>query len=100
MSTLVEVTNKKLTILHRQWFKVTHTRNGFNPHDRDWETGKTRVSFDFRVVPGFAYDPECTLETCTTKSRFVVGGYYEKITREETPYMYDAEENAKRGAAC
>jgi hypothetical protein len=66
----------------------------------DNETGKTRVSFDFRVVPGFAYDPECTLETCTTKSRFVVGGYYEKITREETPYMYDAEENAKRGAAC
>ena len=66
----------------------------------DNTTGKTRVSFDFRVVPGFAYDSECTLETCTTRQRFVVGGYYQQVERDETPSMYDPEENAKLGAAC
>jgi ectoine hydroxylase-related dioxygenase (phytanoyl-CoA dioxygenase family) len=47
--------------------------------NKDNETGKTRVSFDFRVIPGFAYDDTCTKVTCTTKSPFLVGGYYEKM---------------------
>ena len=64
------------------------------------ETGKTRVSFDFRVMPEFAYDEENAPESCTTKQKFIVGGYYEKIDRDVTPDMYDPIENAKLGEAC
>ena len=64
------------------------------------ETGKTRVSFDFRVMPDFAYDENSPLESCTTKQKFIVGGYYEKIDRDVTPDMYDPIENAKLGEAC
>ena len=45
------------------------------------ETGKTRVSFDFRVVPGFAHNDTSDGETFTTKQSFTVGGYYEKMER-------------------
>ena len=64
------------------------------------DTNKTRVSFDFRVIPGFAYDDTCDKVTCTTKQSFLVGGYYEKMDREETPNTFDPIENAKLGAAC
>ena len=63
-------------------------------------TNYTRVSFDFRVVPGFAYDENCDLQSCTTKQKFIVGEYYDKIVREITPSMYDPIENAKLGEAC
>ena len=68
--------------------------------NKDNETGKTRVSFDFRVIPGFAYDDTCTKVTCTTKSPFLVGGYYEKMERDDTPKTFDEDENNKLGAAC
>tara|TARA_R110002110_G_scaffold234140_3_gene450261 strand:+ start:1771 stop:2475 length:705 start_codon:yes stop_codon:yes gene_type:complete len=64
------------------------------------DTGKTRASFDFRVMPGFAYDENCPLQSCTTKQRFLVGDYYNKIERGETPSMYDPIENAGLGNAC
>jgi len=64
------------------------------------DTGKTRVSFDFRVIPGFAYDEDCPIESCTTKQKFVVGEYYDKMERKETPSMYDPIENAGLGNAC
>lgn len=68
--------------------------------NKDNDTGKTRVSFDFRVVPGFAYDDSSDRVTCTTKQSFLVGGYYDKMEREETPSTYDPIENAKLGSAC
>jgi len=68
--------------------------------NKDNDTGKTRVSFDFRVIPGFAYDDTCDKITCTTKQAFLVGGYYDKMDRDETPSTYDPVENAKLGAAC
>lgn len=68
--------------------------------NKDNDTGKSRVSFDFRVMPGFAYDETCTLVTCTTKQPFKVGGYYEKMNRDETPDTFDPIENAKLGSAC
>jgi hypothetical protein len=64
------------------------------------DTEKTRVSFDFRVIPGFAYDEENAPESCTTKQKFTVGHYYEMIKRDATPDMYDIVENSKLGAAC
>jgi|TARA_E500000318_G_C3557634_1_gene211868 hypothetical protein len=48
------------------------------------ETDMTRVSFDFRVVPGFAYDENFTGTTATTGKSFKVGEYYDKMTREES----------------
>ena len=66
----------------------------------DNDTGKTRVSFDFRVMPGFAYDEKCERVTCTTKQPFTVGGYYDIMNREETPDTFDPIENAKLGSAC
>ena len=68
--------------------------------NKENSTGKTRVSFDFRVIPGFAYDESYELQTCTTKLKFIIGSYYEKVTRDKTPSMYDPIENAKLGAAC
>ena len=68
--------------------------------NKENDTGKTRVSFDFRVMPGFAYDDTCTLKTCTTKQLFTVGNYYDRMDREETPDTFDPIENAKLGSAC
>ena len=75
---------------------LNQCRHGNKTNNTDY----TRVSFDFRVMPGFAYDEECPLESCTTKQKFIVGGYYDKIERQETPFMYDPIENAKLGEAC
>ena len=68
--------------------------------NKDNDTGRTRVSFDFRVMPGFAYDETCDKVTCTTKQPFKVGGYYDRILRDETPDTFDPIENAKLGSAC
>lgn len=68
--------------------------------NKDNDTGKTRVSFDFRVMPGFAYDEDYELVTCTTKQPFTLGAYYYKMNRDETPDTFDPIENAKLGAAC
>ena len=46
------------------------------------ETGKTRVSFDFRVVPSFAHDDANAVTTFTTKQSFTVGSYYDKMERD------------------
>ena len=40
-------------------------------------TGKTRVSFDFRVIPGSEYNPDYDVKTVTTKQIYKVGEYYE-----------------------
>ena len=66
----------------------------------DNDTDITRVSFDFRVMPGFAYDPESDLASCTTKQKFVVGEYYDIMSRDQTPDTFDPIENAKLGSAC
>ena len=43
------------------------------------KTGKTRISFDFRVIPSKFYDP--TYEACsaTKGKRFVIGEYYARL---------------------
>ena len=64
------------------------------------KTGKTRVSFDFRVIPGFAYDESCNLVTCTTKQPFKIGGYYDIMERKKTSDFYDQRENENLESAC
>lgn len=39
-------------------------------------TGKTRMSFDFRVMPMRSYDPGYSKASETTGRGFVIGGYY------------------------
>jgi len=43
------------------------------------DTGLTRVSFDFRVLPAESYDEKYSAGSATTGKRFVVGEYYSKI---------------------
>ena len=46
-------------------------------------TGKTRVSFDFRIVPGAAHDETNAVQSYTTKRSFKVGEYYDKMERNK-----------------
>lgn len=45
------------------------------------ETGKTRVSFDFRVIPGSEYDDHYNSKTITTGQKYVIGEYYDVINK-------------------
>lgn len=40
------------------------------------ETGKTRISFDFRILPMSKYNPNYEAKTATTNLKFVEGEYY------------------------
>jgi len=40
------------------------------------ETGATRISFDFRILPLSKYDPTYSAVTATKKNRFIIGEYY------------------------
>ncbi len=40
---------------------------------------KTRVSFDFRIMPLDKYNPNYTAESCIKKTRYIEGGYYRRI---------------------
>lgn len=41
------------------------------------DTGVTRCSFDFRVIPPVNYNPEYGAESATMNTKFRVGGYYD-----------------------
>lgn len=43
------------------------------------ETGKTRVSFDFRVIPKSQYRPRHDAQSVNTGVRFEIGGYFEEL---------------------
>ena len=58
---------------------LNQTRHG----NKTNETDMTRVSFDFRVIPGFAYDENFAGTTATTSKSFKVGEYYDKMTRKK-----------------
>jgi len=52
-------------------------------------TSNTRVSFDFRVVPGHAYDSTFPETSATANLEFKVGQYYKKMRRKKTPKTID-----------
>jgi ectoine hydroxylase-related dioxygenase (phytanoyl-CoA dioxygenase family) len=43
------------------------------------DTGKTRISFDFRIMPISKHEPEKSINSVTSNKKFVVGDYYRKI---------------------
>ena len=56
--------------------KCTH---GNRPNNTD----KTRVSFDFRVVPYERYNDGFKNISATKKQKFLIGSYYDVIMKEE-----------------
>ena len=53
--------------------------HGNKPND----TGKTRVSFDFRVMPYSRYDESKCRESLTTNRKFAIGDYYDLYRRND-----------------
>lgn len=45
------------------------------------ETGKTRVSMDFRILPISMYNPEVVSESMTKKTKFIEGEYYLRFNK-------------------
>ena len=43
------------------------------------KTGKTRISFDFRVVPYDRYNPKFEKMSATKNQKFLLGEYYDLI---------------------
>lgn len=57
-------------------FKGSMLRHGNKMND----TGKTRVSVDFRGMRKSEYDPDCDGASINTKMKFLIGGYYKEIS--------------------
>ena len=53
--------------------------NKCSHHNKINKTGKTRVSWDFRVLPLNYYDQNSGLESVTTNKKYIEGGYYKRI---------------------
>jgi hypothetical protein len=49
------------------------------------DTGVSRLSIDFRVMPMSKYDPTYSLKSVTKEKRFVIGDYYTVILSVENP---------------
>jgi hypothetical protein len=47
------------------------------------KSGKTRISFDFRVLPYDRYDDSFENTSATKKQKFLIGGYYNAIMGRE-----------------
>jgi len=43
------------------------------------KTGKTRISFDFRILPLNFYNKDTKLSSVTTHKKYIEGGYYKRI---------------------
>jgi hypothetical protein len=43
------------------------------------DTGQTRVSFDFRILPKSKYNENDMMETITNKTKMTIGGYWKEL---------------------
>ncbi len=50
-----------------------------NHYNQVNKTGKTRVSFDFRILPLNFYNPDTLIHSVTTNKHYVEGGYYKRV---------------------
>ena len=48
------------------------------------DTGKTRVSLDFRIIPISNYDQYSSKISATSTRKFIVGEYYKLFTRRDS----------------
>ena len=51
--------------------------NKLRHHNKSNNTGVTRCSFDFRVIPPVNYDNSYNEESATMSNKFIVGEYYD-----------------------
>ena len=64
---------------------ISFNANLCNHFNKKNETGKTRVSFDFRVLPLNYYNPNNSEETLTKKMKYVEGEYYKRVFSKKIP---------------
>ena len=50
------------------------------------QTGNTRMSFDFRILPLNYYDPKYDKDSVTKKMKYIDGGYYKRMKTEKGGY--------------
>ena len=60
--------------------------NKCNHNNEINKTGFTRVSFDFRVLPLNYYQSNYEKTSASTNTKYIEGGYYKKMTIEQTGY--------------
>tara|TARA_B100000575_G_scaffold290714_1_gene294942 strand:+ start:1665 stop:3644 length:1980 start_codon:yes stop_codon:yes gene_type:complete len=58
---------------------ISFNGNKCNHHNNINKTGKTRVSWDFRVLPLNYYNKNNNLQSVTTNSKYIDGGYYKRV---------------------
>ena len=51
------------------------------------KTGKTRMSFDFRVLPLNYYNPDYEKQSVTTSQKYIEGGYYKRFFAKKEGYV-------------
>lgn len=68
---------------------ISFNGNKCSHHNKINETGKTRVSFDFRILPLNLYNDKNETTSVTTNKQYVEGGYYKRI-QSKTNKIYKA----------
>ena len=43
------------------------------------DTSKSRISFDFRIMPLSKYDPSFSKSSATRSTKFIIGDYYKEL---------------------
>jgi hypothetical protein len=65
------------------------------------KTGKTRVSFDFRILPLNYYDENYNKSSASTNTKYVEGGYYKRVKVDNVLFkardIWDKEKEAFNG---
>jgi len=61
---------------------VSFYGNKCRHHNKKNDTGISRVSVDFRIIPYSKYDPSSVSESLHGKRKFLIGDYYVKLSKE------------------
>jgi hypothetical protein len=61
---------------------VSFYGNKYKHFNKKNDTGISRISIDFRIIPYSKYDPTSTAESLHGKRKFLIGDYYVKLTKQ------------------
>ena len=75
-------------ILLKEGETICFNGNKCKHHNKVNDTGKTRISWDFRILPLNYYNPENSLESVTTNTKYVDGGYYTRYIANTPDKIY------------
>jgi hypothetical protein len=78
--------NKYEKILLESGETICFNGNLCNHNNEINKTGKTRVSFDFRILPLNYYEENYNKYSASTNTKYVEGGYYKRIKIENELY--------------